>query len=592
MRRCAILVAMAVLMGWIPAASAQEDAPAQRPLTLGVHLPVWLYAEYDFAKDDWPELDDPRRTILRNLDWISKRGYGVLLADVMDAEDGQYFFESPLLKRKRYKEGPAFAKLLVAEARKRGMKIFGEHTILAWRLDEHQTRQYGIGGIPLTVDEVKDVTRTLLLDCGFDGIVEETYPPKYVAGIYEATQEVGKTYIHKFDDEAGNADILMSEDYAGHYSSARHAKSVSKTGAEANNLGWFNMMFAHARALGKPAWVKVCGQFDLPNGASRNVFLMRAVQFQCDGYFWMPASEECVKWLGRMDRAKLDDELNRFRAPVARKRTANLVMAFAQANEWKEEQYAFTVHALGAATTGAMFAGYDLRASYGKPLADADAYIVMAIGDTELVRGNVRDEIVALLSGDAPVVFVVNGLTRRGPWAKVLAHFGLDIDGDALDRRIDTVRFADHNVRWSPWTIWDFPTRTARIRLTGDSARAAVTGKVGGRRIPLVVTAGNKALVNANALHIDAAFIVNHLLDGALREPFTGFGCVGERSAFLAMEDTRISVELPFDDGASIRVIGYSARGEKTGERTQPYAAPFERGMKRYELVIVERAAK
>jgi len=590
MNRIPLFCAAVLLASWVLTAGAQEDSTAQRPLTLGVHLPVWLYAEYDFAAGDWPELDDPRPTIRRNLDWIAQRGYGVLLADVMDAEDGQYFFECPLLRKKRYKTGPAFAKFLVAQAHKRGLKIFGEHTVLAWRLDEYQTRHYKIGGTPLTVDEVKEVTRTILVDCRFDGVVEESFPPKYVAGIYEAAKEAGKPYIHKFDDEAGNADILMSEDYVGHFSSARHAKKVSETGAEANNLGWFNMMFGHAKALGKPGWVKVCGHFDLPSGAARNVLLMRAVQFQCDGYFWMPSSQDCVKWLGRLDRAGLAAEINRFRARVAERKIANLVIAFAQANEWREEEYLFTVHALGAVTTGAMLAGYDLRTSYGEALPGADAYLVMAIGDAGELRANIPDDVLALLSGDAPVILVVDGLTRRSAWAKVLEHFAIAIEGEPTHRRIDRVRFQDHAIRWSPWTIWDYPIRTARIRLTRDAARPVVAGKIGGRQVPLVATAGNKALVNANALHIDASLVINHLLGGTLRQPFTGFGCVGERSAFLAMEDTRLSVEIPFDDGARIRVIEYSADGEKISERPRKYSAPFERRIKRYELVIVERA--
>lgn len=576
-----------------PEPSAVTYVPKEPPeFTLGLHIAAWTLFEYDWSGAS--EDSDWRVNVVQNLDWLSKTGCNTLLVDVMDPGRGTYFFKSDGLKETGYNEYTDAMGLVVQEAHKHNITIFADHTVLAWRLDDYQTKRYGIGGKKLSIEQVQEVTATLLDTYDFDGIVEESYPLEYVEGIARVVhQRPEKIYIHKFDDPWNNADIFMSEDYVG-FLSFENVKKVS--GAAANNIGLFNALFSHAKAVGKPGWVKVTtDRYDLPEGASHNVMLLRAVQFGSDGYFWMPSKENGRKLLRnndpKMDVNILGGYLEWLRNPIEEKPVANVVLSlpFRKEEEYREASYLFLVHAFGPVSNGLMLAEYDVQTTYDEVLPDADVYVVFAIGNVEEVTLDLSSEMFNLLTQDKPVLFVVWGITDTGTWKKALPYFGISDDWDAVTTgRIDEVTYQGYTLLWSPPVIWEYPIHTSVIGVEDVCGDIVVSGKKDNKDIALITKNGNKYLINANALHLETTFIVTRLFTESLNEPFYGYGILGKRSAFLALEDTQLTVELPFEPGAEIHITRFNSEGTIEMDENTIYVKPLQTALKKYELLIVE----
>lgn len=581
-----------------PESPEKEFEPKNPPdFTLGLHIAAWTLIEYDWSGN--PEDADWETNVIRNLDWISKTGYNTLLIDVMEPWHGTYFFRSDILKENGYNEYTDAMGLVVEKAHDHDITVFADTTVLAWRLDDYQTERYDIKGNKLSIEQVQKVIKTLLDEYDFDGIVEESYPLEYVEGIAQVVHErPGKVYIHKFDDPWNNADVFMSEDYVGFLSSSTHAKKVSKTGAAANTIGLFNALFGHAKAVGKPGWVKVTTDgYDLDEGASHNVMLLRAVQFNADGYFWMPSKENGRELLRNnapiMDVNLLSYSLNRLRTPLEEKPVANFVVSlpFRKEEEYREASYLFMVHAFGPVSNGFMLSGYDIQTTYNEVLPDADAYVVFAIGTVEEVTVDVSDEVLDLLEKEQykPVVCVVWGITDTGNWRKALSYLGVSNEGISIvEGSIDEVVYDGYTISWSPPVIWEYPVHTSVIGLKDVSGDVLVTGKKNGKDIALIIKNENRYLVNANALHLETSFIFDRLLNNTVHEPFYGYGVSGKRSAFLALKDTPLAVELPFEEGEEIRLTLFGSDGILQTDETVLYAAPLRTTLNQYELLIVE----
>lgn len=571
-------------------------AKSSPDFTMGLHIAAWTLFEYDWSgtieDSDW------NVNVVQNIDWISKTGYNTILLDVMEPWHGTYFFTCDVLKENGYNEYTDIMGLVVQEAHNHNITVFADHTVLAWRLDEHQTRKYEIKGNKLTVEQVQKVTATLLDEYDFDGIVEESYPLEYVEGIAHIVHErPGKLYIHKFDDPWNNADIFMSEDYVGFLSSPSHVKNVSQTGAAANSIGVFNALFSHAKAVGKPGWVKVTtDRYDLPEGASHNTMLLRAVQFNSDGYFWMPSEENGRELLRNndpiMDVNTLGTYLTRVRTPLEEKPVANFVilLPFKKEEEYREASYLFLVHAFGPVSNGVMLSGYDIKTTYDEVLPDADMYVVFAIGTVEDVTVELPSELLDVLEQDTPVVFVVWGISNAGNWERTFPYFGISDNWDyaVTTGSIDDVPYKEYTIPWSPPTIWDYPIHTSIIDSDDVSGTVLLSGKKNGKDIALVIQNRNKYLINANALHLQTSFIFTSLFSESFSEPFYGYGVVGERSAFLALKDTPLVVDLPFEEGEEIRITKFNSDGRLSLDERTVYTAPLRMMLNQYELLIVE----
>jgi len=271
-----------------------------------------------------------------------------------------------------------------------------------------------------------------------------------------------------------------------------------------------------------------------------------------------------------------------------------LALPWGQGRPADREAFLFVNQAFGPVANGLLLAGYELRTTYDTPLTDADAYVVLAIGQGAEAQADLPQAIAALLEGDKPVVLVVDGLTSNGAWGESLPLLGVSAAWTpALSTaRIDNATFDGSPVAWHGFPIWNSLPLTAVIREADVVGEALVSGEIEGQPAALVVKQGNKYLVNANLLHLQSSFICNQLLAPTLHEPFAGYGIVGQRSAFLALADTPLTVELPFDAGTEVRVIRYGADGAPQSADTVAYSEPLATSLNQHELLIVEPTSR
>lgn len=590
-----------------------------RPLTLGLHLSIDILAGYDYVEGKWWDTEDWERNMPRNIEWMANAGYDTLLVDTM-GDDGEYYFLSSTLEEQGYLySGFDLLRPLMDEARKYDITVYADITGLAWRILDPTGERYGIPGNPLTVEQVQQVVYEIVEGYGVEGVIEETFLPEYVTGLYEACQQADCTYIRKQYDITGDYDIIMSEDYVGYADNDQLAEILDEKGVLATNLGVMTAVFSHARAIDKPAWVKVYGGWDFSPGGSRNVFYLRAVQFQSDGYFWMDfTSNPNYEWLINMDTEGLRRWLEYLRTPPGPRPIANIYV------DWPDDK---TLEALdtdtseetefmmemsmtetyGPVANGLLMAGYDVQTTYDEPIVDAELIVVIVPG--VIWNDPVEDlsnTALNLLKSDSNVILIPAAVPGDGKnWQKGYSLLGISPDwtiGYTETGMPETAALENQLVRWQGYPIWGYPPTTSLIRPQDVTGEALVTMEIDDEDVVLITRKENKVLINGNLLNLDTSYIFNRLaadLTGKsprLLEPFYGYGIVGTRSAFLAAEDDTINVALHYDDGtpiprgARIRLLPFSADGAFMGYTDMNYEGSLQYELARHELLIVELA--
>jgi hypothetical protein len=586
------------------------ESRAPGKLTLGLHIGIDILAEFNYPDGTWGDDSDWEGNLTRNMAWIAESGYDALLMDVILTEG--YAFDSDVLAENGYHAFPDLLGHALGEAHANGLTVYADVTVLAWRLNPYTQEKYDIQGRPLSVEQVQQVVATLIDDYGVDGIIEETYTSDYVSGIYAVTRARGVPYVHKWDDVSGDFDVLMSEDYVGYLDSAALARELEDIGAVGNNLGVMTAVLSHSRALGIPGWVKVYGGWGFSPGASRNVMLLRAVQFQSDGYFWMSFGDDAnYHWLTHMDTVDLRAWLDHLRTPPPGPRpVANVYMPWPAADApddvvWVMEMAA--VHSFGPIANGLMLAGYDVRTTYDAPLSGADLTVVIVPGGVwDWVGADLPDDVLALLESDARVILVsATGIPEAGDnWRAALPLLGItpDWEPNYAEAMPETVIFRGATLRWQGFGIYDYPSVTNLIPSADLSGDAFLSAQVDGREVGLIVRRGNNAFLNGNLLNLDASYVITRLALSSrpdartLDAPFYGYGAVGTRSAFMAMGEAELIVHLVREDGSAIeegtplRVMRFGEGGGLASDEEVTYSAPFRANLARHELAILEVA--
>jgi len=594
-----------IFLGAILFSSRPVDDSSVKPPTefkMGLHIQAYTIFNYGWSGSqdiDW------KSTVSQNMLWFSRKGYNCILLDTMDAYNGTYYFKCDLLKTKGYTPTTEVLDTIVEEAHRKNITIYGDITVLAWRLSDSQTEKYQIAGQKLSIQEVQQVAAQLLEDCNFDGLIAEGYPVSYAEGIAnEVHKHPDKIWIHKFDDPSNSADVFMAEDYVGFISSQTHLQNVIP-GALGGGLGSNNAVYSHAKAYGKPGWTKVTTEeYDLPLGASHNVLLLRAAEFGAEGYFWMPKTENTRKLVANnnpaVDPAKLIPLLEHLQKPQEQKKVANLVISlpwhgssgkFSDAQA-EETCFAFMVNAFGPVSNGLMLAGYDIQTTYNSVLTDADVYVVLAIGEVEGIVVDPFPELETLLQSEKPAVFVVWGLTDKGNWKGIPSQFGISSNWQysATKGEIGNVVFKGKTVPWSPIPLLGYSIQTSTIPLNQVESGTVLLSTTGTEPTALIIQKGGRYLINANAFHIQSSFIFSQLFSPSLKEPFYGVGSLGNQSCFMAMQDTAIVIDLPLQNGATVHQVLFGSDGVIAEDKTVTLTNHLNVQLKQYELLVIEPA--
>ncbi len=249
-----------------------------------------------------------------------------------------------------------------------------------------------------------------------------------------------------------------------------------------------------------------------------------------------------------------------------------------------------------AITSGAFHAGYDVLCTTS-PLPGADAYYVYTAGADEQGTLDLTRELTDLFAGADPVFLQVGATVPTGEaatanWRKVLAAVGLDPDA-----RVSYGDLPAHGVYdGQPFTYTGIYTayELTEKRYGTILPRPAITGQVlaDGNGTPLLIGQGAKYLIPAACLRWQMMYPLGHLLSGAGARPSSDvWGIAGRNvSALLAIHDTTLDLVIPkLEPGARIKVRQWDRHHQKTHEETEPYTGRYQREMKQFDFILIER---
>jgi hypothetical protein len=247
-------------------------------------------------------------------------------------------------------------------------------------------------------------------------------------------------------------------------------------------------------------------------------------------------------------------------------------------------------HAFGPVSNGLMLAGYDIVTTYNEVLPDADVYVVLAIGETQGIVVDAYPEVDAVMQTNKPAVFVIWGATNHGNWKEIMGQFGISENWQysSSSQGIGEVTFNGKNMPWSPTPFAGYQIQTSIISIDAVDSGSVLLSTTGTSPLALITQKGARYLINANALQLQTSFIFSQLFSSSLKEPFYGIGALGNRSCFMAMQDTKLVVDLPFNNGQTIHQVLFGSNGAIIEDKITSLTNLLSAQLKQYELLIVE----
>jgi len=293
-------------------------------------------------------------------------------------------------------------------------------------------------------------------------------------------------------------------------------------------------------------------------------------------------------------------------SPVAAKPVANIFVVRPGPEappELAEAVDLALIHSFGSMSNGLMLAGYDVRTTFDHPLAGAALTVILAPGGWWDLTVDLPCEALQVLRGDSPViVLTAAGLTVGDDWRQALPLLGISPGWepaylDEEDAMPETISLAGETVRWQGLSLWEYPAITSLVRPEDVTGELVLSASLDGQEVALITRNGKNVFVNGNLLNLDTSFIFNRLArldEPTLVVPFYGYGVLGTRSAFMAMGDTQLRINLhtdrglPVAEGTPLRVLLFDATGRLAANDQISYSPPFQADLSRHELIIVE----
>ncbi len=605
----------------IPSARGRSDAgvPATLftgPLRLGLHAEVSLLASVNL--DSAARAAKPDRALLvTNLRRLRERGFGLLLLDVLEGR-GRYPFQSALLKRRGYLPGARLLTEAVREAQRGKLRVLGDLSLLAQRLDLSRARARKLEGQPLGAEELAQLASRLLRRQRFDGLVARGFPTSYLTALREVARREGKLLVvcDNLPEPAPPtpasrprrgplADIWMGADALLSLGGAKGLATARAEGVARDTWGATTLRLSVGWTAGRRLWTESSLRA-LPPGAGRNLLLLRAIQFGGDGFLWRLRRRD-VRWLAKDLRpAHLLDELTqlrRRRGTRAQRPLLNVVLALPPGATFGSAGGRLVRQVIGPLLNGALLGGFDVRVTRDRPLPDAAAYALLTVGKTAESDQPLPEAASTLLARDVPLLLLVDGLSPEPSWRAIYPHLGVAPEANPMLHvgAVPLARWRGRSLAWNGETLQGDP-RTAVLPIGVISGEVVVQATIGGLDAALVVRQGKRLLVNTSSLHAKSAQLFNHLLGqlragqlwadgsghGRLELPFAGYGVVAQRSAFFAREATPLKVRLPHAAETRLRLTRFGADGHRQTVEMLRYRASLSTVLKRHELLVVE----
>ncbi|MBK8479686.1 MAG: hypothetical protein IPL40_00695 [Proteobacteria bacterium] len=580
-------------------------------LRWGLHLSGALLAGRDWstgAIDRGPSAP----VVRRNLDQLQAWRMNLLLVEAVDGPRASLLLPSRTLLARGWSAPARAIPAWVRQAHRRRVPVYLDATTLG---------RAGSAAAPgLTLDAFAQAAGELLDAGGFDGLIfSSPFAAAWAAASREVARRRGRRFVAALGHQVQRADLLLATIDAGAWSArarpgvpppagqgpdpalATDAAALAFAGAPAGQrivaeLGMLALAAGQARARGQRLWVEI-GETRQPAGLRHNLLLLAAAQHGATGYLWRSGALDELPWRDedlRGEAQAMEEDFEWLRRPLGdRRQRAEIVLAVPDEDPLPSDALTFLARALGPVANGLALSGYELHAGGAAPRIVAEAYVVLAAGRGAEGAPDLPPDVLELLHGSKPVLVVVDGLTDVGNWRQALPLLGLRPGWPRveLEGSIERIELADPGWPGGGAATGEVTLRAALIPERAVSGELLASVTLQGARTPLLVGRGNKLLLNASAVPAATAFWINRLLRPDLRLDFDGVGFLGRRSAFLALGDTRLEVDLPLAGGTELRVMRYGADGQRQPIELWPYEPPFKTVLAQHELLVVEGVA-
>jgi hypothetical protein len=364
------------------------------------------------------------------------------------------------------------------------------------------------------------------------------------------------------------------------------------------DIGLGDLAFALARSQGKDAWAACGAAVKGPPGFEHNLLVYRAAQYAPKGFIVVPGgANDYIYDADRFDFGrKIRPDLLRFRALAleknrARVPVANLVLGAQGRGPALPNFIEPVLNALLAN-------GYDVRVTFDELLPRADLYYV-ANSEDWLYNLPFFRKLLDLLNEKksrfyGPVILHPTGaISDRGPWAELRAFFKIpDSETGWMDDLPDFVDERGRKIGWKSTVEGESGMTSIRSQLVrANYGEVFLAQHFRGRELALILRNGNRFLINGNFLHLESAYILSKLMQGALQAPAMAYVTSGRfRTAALALADTALRLKVPVQDPADFWTITvFDASGRLVQEETLPGRETLDLNLKSGDLAVVRQ---
>ncbi len=625
-----------------------EPTPAEEPTPAPTIPPdegpvpyflfYWEAWPEEYSVDTFEELSENVGPIF---DYIQDQGYNMILVEVPTL-DQKYMSTSTILRERKWTpmDGDHLA-VITEEAEQRGIPVIINLETIAHRninapgKVEVTTDPATGEEIPnmMSVEDMEALVEELITGYKIMAVYSEAFADEYVDAIEAKATELGSMYFH-----AGGVQPKGHGAVHNSYAYSFYTPDATEFAERFGDLEAHDVIHGIARRHGKPSMITAAVGWGFPfdmAGFEKNIFLYKTVQYpDLWGYFLFVWTEELYPRLVDPPFNFMEDmgkDILELRRTPEDKSVANLVIDMPEPIS-EGQVYQATARGISVAVNALKASGYDISVSW-EPLAEADLYYVFSTstkacyrnwradtecgegtGDEEYCRayyraacddptGEPSDEavealegkplpahdlspaITALLQGDVPVVLQQAYDIPDAPgWNTVMEYFKITTDYTSHPDLPATVEYGGDQVRFKGLPPYDL----CSIHTENVGSEVVLSGMLGGAEHALLVTKDDKYLVNGNNLHLDMTYVLANQLEDTLQGPTFSHIVVGkERSAFLAAEDTTVSVKLP-GAPSKARIVIFGGDGRRVHDTTEDVGEVFEKELKHYQLMIVE----
>jgi hypothetical protein len=461
------------------------------------------------------------------------------------------------------------------------------------------------------VGDLKALGFTKINGEGFYLDLIQPNPPDYIGPIVQACGSQVE-FAHLFDEPSGRPHAYGSEDFDIYPRNDTEYNNYY----ECSDIGWLNVMFGHARAMGKPSYVLTWGaEARLPASWQKNRIVFRAVADNPNGYSWGGMEQQELDYLRGtppgFNLTALKTDIQTFQGTET-KPVCNLILDVpddADMRSWFPQPEGGMFSAIGNAIYAA---GYDLQTTYIGPgvtgsnyLPAADLYYYVGYGTDEYGDEDFIDQALFnfLTSSPTPVVFHAGAAPAHDSgntvpsgqvaWDQVLGLFGLGTYSVSTSVP-STVSYKSQVIKWAGYEV-DMPPLMAEIPDNAlPTGQTLLTGS--SRLIIGKNSTGKYVLVNSNVCNLEATYTLADVLatlNAGLSSPVPmdapcfAYISRGKRTAVYAGDDGNADINPPLPASTNVRVVHFNADGtwKSDTQQTLPLGAI---SMKRGELLIID----